>query len=144
MRHVGSLAICFAVMLTWVSSPGALEVKDRAKAPLGWWDAAGPMAIPPQYFDQGPVRVRPDAGRCQQGASDLCPQGRRQGRLGDGARTYTPSEMDQILSAYGVKLTDPSKCPPTYARVVDGKPVFESAPIAWGPREIDRILSAYQ
>jgi hypothetical protein len=59
-------------------------------------------------------------------------------------RTYTPVEMDQILSAYGVKLTDVGKCPPTYARAVDGKPVFESGPIAWGPREIDKILAAYQ
>jgi hypothetical protein len=49
-----------------------------------------------------------------------------------------------ILSAYGVKLTDLTKSPPTYARAVDGKPVFETGPIAWGPREIDRILAAYQ
>jgi hypothetical protein len=59
-------------------------------------------------------------------------------------RTYTPMEMDQILSAYEVKPTDLGKSPPTYARAVDGKPVFETGPIAWGPREIDRILAAYQ
>ena len=51
--------------------------------------------------------------------------------------------MDQILSAYGVKLTDLGKCPPTYARAVDGKPVFETADRG-GPREIDQILAAYQ
>jgi hypothetical protein len=32
----------------------------------------------------------------------------------------------------------------TYARAVDGKPVFETGTIAWGPKEIDRILKAYQ
>ena len=144
MKHVGSLAICFAVMLTWVSGAWALEVKDRAKAPPGWWDASGPMAIPPQYFDQ----VLSAYGLTLVDVSKAPATYAR--KVDDkvvwemAPRTYTPSEMDQILSAYGVKLTDPSKCPPTYARVVDGKPVFESAPIAWGPREIDRILTAYQ
>lgn len=146
MTYVGSLAVCFAVLVTWVSGAGALEVKDKAKAkaPPGWWEASGPMAIPPQYFDQ----ILSAYGLTLVDVSKAPATYAR--KVGDkvawemAPRTYTPVEMDQILSAYGVKLTDVGKCPPTYARVVDGKPVFESAPIAWGPREIDRILAAYQ
>jgi hypothetical protein len=52
--------------------------------------------------------------------------------------------MDQILSAYGATLADVSKAPPTYARTVDGKPQFETAPIAWSPQEINAILAAYR
>ena len=52
--------------------------------------------------------------------------------------------MNQILSAYGVTQFDASKAPPTYARAVDGKAVFETGTIAWGPKEIDQILKAYQ
>jgi hypothetical protein len=56
----------------------------------------------------------------------------------------TPKEMDQILSAYGATLDNVSKAPPTYARAVDGKPVFESGSIAWTPQLIDSILGAYR
>jgi hypothetical protein len=59
-------------------------------------------------------------------------------------RTYTPQEMDQILSAYGATLADASKAPPTYASTVDGKPRFETAPIAWSPQVINAILAAYR
>ena len=144
MKHVGSLAVCFAVMLTWVSGAGALEVKDRAKAPPGWWEATGPMAISPSYFDN----VLSAYGLTLVDVSKAPPTYAR--KVGDqvvwetAPRTYSPTEMDQILSAYGVKLTDVGKCPPTYARAVDGKPVFETGTIVWGPREIDQILAAYQ
>lgn len=144
MKRIGFLAVSFAVVLTGVSGAGALEVKDKAKAPAGWWEMSAPTAIPPQYFDQ----VLSAYGLTLVDVSKAPANYAR--KVGDkvvwemAPRTYTPVEMDQILSAYGVKLADAGKCPPTYARVVDGKPVFESGPIAWGPREIDRILAAYQ
>ena len=144
MKHIGFLAVSFTVLLTWVSGAGALEVKDKTKAPPGWWEMSAPTAIPPQYFDQ----VLSAYGLTLVDVSKAPANYAR--KVGDkvvwemAPRTYTPVEMDQILSAYGVKLTDLGKCPPTYARAVDGKPVFESGPIAWGPREIDRILAAYQ
>ena len=144
MKHVGFLAVCFAVMLTWVVSAGALEVKDRAKAPPGWWETTGPMAISAPYFNQ----VLSAYGLTLVDVSKAPVSYAR--KVGDqvvwetAPRTYSPSEMDQILSAYGVKLTDVAKCPPSYARAVDGKPVFETGTIVWGPREIDQILAAYQ
>ncbi len=144
MKHVGFLAVSLTVLLSWIPGAGALEVKDKTKAPVGWWEMSAPTALPPQYFDQvlsayGLTLVDVTKAPANYARKD-----------GDkvvwemAPRTYTPVEMDQILSAYGVKLADASKCPLTYARVVDGKPVFESGPIAWGPREIDRILAAYQ
>lgn len=101
MTSVGSLAVCFAVLVTWVSGAGALEVKDKAKAPPGWWEASGPMAIPPQYFDQ----ILSAYGLTLVDVSKAPATYAR--KVGDkvawemAPRTYTPVEMDQILSAYG-------------------------------------------
>lgn len=126
-----------------LSAP-ALEVKDKTKAPLGWWDASNPMAIPPQYFDQ----VLSAYGLTLQDASKAPATYAR--KVGDkvawemAPRTYTPAEMDQILQAYGASLGDVSKAPPTYATTVDGKTVFGTAPIAWGPQVINSILVAYK
>ena len=46
MKHVGSLAVCFAVMLTWVSGAGALEVKD-VQGTAGLVGGGRSMAISP-------------------------------------------------------------------------------------------------
>ena len=83
MTPMGVLAVTFALLVAWVSSAGALEVKDKSKAPPGWWEMTAPTAIPPQYFDQ-------------------------------------------VLSAYGLTLVDASKAPPTYARKVEDKVVWEN------------------
>ena len=57
---------------------------------------------------------------------------------------YTPKEMDQVLSAYGATLDASKAPPPTYAKVVDGKPVFQNDTIAWTPDLINAILAAYR
>ena len=85
MKHVGFLAVSFTVLLTWVSGAGALEVKDKAKAPPGWWEMTAPTAIPPQYFDQVLSAYGLTLVDVSKAPANLCPQGRRQGRLGDGA-----------------------------------------------------------
>jgi hypothetical protein len=101
MKHVGSLVVCFAVMLTWVSGAGALEVKDKAKAPPGWWETTGPMAISPPYFNQ----VLSAYGLTLVDVSKAPASYAR--KVGDqvvwemAPRTFSPSEMDQILSATG-------------------------------------------
>lgn len=144
MKPMGVLAVTFALLVAWVSSAGALEVKDKSKAPVGWWEMTAPTAIPPQYFDQ----VLSAYGLTLVDASKAPPTYAR--KDGDkvvwemAPRTYTPQELNQILSAYGVTQFDASKAPPTYARAVDGKTVFETGTIAWGPKEIDLILKAYQ
>lgn len=138
------VAITLVVLLVGTSGALALEVKDRAKAPPGWWDVTAPMAIPPQYFDQ----VLSAYGLTLVDASKAPATYAR--KVGDrvvwetAPRTYTPREIDQILSAYGATLSDLGKLPPTYARAVDGKPVFEAAPIAWSPKMISDILTAYR
>ena len=52
MKRLGVLAVTFTLVVAWMSSAGALEVKDKSKAPPGWWEMTAPTAIPPQYFDQ--------------------------------------------------------------------------------------------
>jgi len=146
MKRMGVLAVTLAVAvpLAWMSSAGALEVKDKSKAPAGWWEMTAPTAIPPQYFDQ----VLSAYGLTLVDASKAPPTYAR--KVEDkvvwetAPRTYTPQELNQILSAYGITQFDVSKAPPTYARAVDGKAVFETGTIAWGPKEIDLILKAYQ
>ena len=106
MKHIGFLAVSFTVLLTWVSGAGAVEVKDHAKAPPGWWEMSAPTAIPPQYFDQ----VLSAYGLTLVDVSKAPANYAR--KVDDkvvwemAPRTYTPVEMDQILSAYGVKLAD--------------------------------------
>jgi hypothetical protein len=144
MQRLLLLGVCLVTFLAGTLSAPALEVKDRAKAPLGWWDSTAPMAIPPQYFDQ----VLSAYGLTLVDASKAPPTYAR--KVEDrvvwetAPRTYTPQEMDQILSAYGATLADASKAPPTYVRTVDGKPQFENAPIAWSPQVINAILAAYR
>ena len=144
MQRLLLFGVCLVTFLAGTLSAPALEVKDRAKAPLGWWDSTSPMAIPPQYFDQ----VLSAYGLTLVDASKAPPTYAR--KVEDrvvwetAPRTYTPQEMDQILSAYGATLADASKAPPTYARTVDGKPQFETAPIAWSPQVINAILAAYR
>jgi len=144
MKRLGVLAVTFTLVVAWMSSAGALEVKDKSKAPPGWWEMTAPTAIPPQYFDQ----VLSAYGLTLVDASKVPPTYAR--KVEDkvvwetAPRTYTPQELNQILSAYGVTQFDASKAPPTYARSVDGKAVFETGTIAWGPKEIDLILKAYQ
>ena len=144
MKPMGVLAVTFALLVALMSSAGALEVKDKSKAPAGWWDMTAPTAIPPQYFDQ----VLSAYGLTLVDASKAPPTYAR--KVEDkvvwemAPRTYTPQELNQILSAYGITQLDVSKAPSTYARAVDGKTVFETGTIAWGPKEIDLILKAYQ
>ena len=144
MKRLGVLAVTFTLVVAWMSSAGALEVKDKSKAPTGWWEMTAPTAIPPQYFDQ----VLSAYGLTLVDASKAPPTYAR--KVEDkvvwqtAPRTYTPEELNQILSAYGVTQLDVSKAPPTYARAVDGKTVFGTGTIAWGPKEIDLILKAYQ
>ena len=52
MRRLAVLGVCAVILLAGVSSAPALEVKDKSKAPVGWWEIKAPTAIPPQYFDQ--------------------------------------------------------------------------------------------
>jgi hypothetical protein len=144
MQRVALFGACLVILLVGAPSAPALEVTDKSKAPVGWWDASAPMAIPPQYFDQ----ILSAYGLTLKDASKCPPTYAR--KTGDqvvwemAPRTYTPQEMDQILSAYGATLADASKAPPNYARAVDGKPVFENAPIAWTPQLINAILAAYR
>jgi hypothetical protein len=144
MKAFASFAIGLIVLVAGVSDAPALEVKDKSKAPVGWWETKAPMAIPPQYFDQ----VLSAYGLTLMDASKLPPTYAR--KVTDKVvwemvpRTYTPREMDQILSAYGATLDDASKAPPTYAKAVDGKPVFQNDTIAWTPDLINAILAAYR
>jgi hypothetical protein len=138
------VGVSLITFLVGVASAPALEVKDKAKAPAGWWEVNAPMAIPPEYFDQ----VLAAYGLTLQDVSKAPATYAR--KVGDkvvwetAPRTYTPAEMDQILSAYGATLGDVSKAPPTYARMVGDKTVFESSPIAWSPQLINSILAAYK
>src|SRR5262245_56898780 len=52
MQRLSLLGVCLVTFLIGALSAPALEVKDKTKAPSGWWEANAPMAIPPQYFDQ--------------------------------------------------------------------------------------------
>jgi hypothetical protein len=144
MQRLLLFGACLVTFLAGTLSAPAFEVKDRAKAPPGWWDSTAPMAIPPEYFD----RVLSAYGLTLVDASKAPPTYARKvdNRVvwETAPRTYTPQEMDQILSAYGATLADASKAPPTYARTVDGKPQFENAPIAWSPQVINAILAAYR
>jgi len=144
MHRAAMLGVCLVVLLAGVSSAPAFEVKDKSKAPVGWWDTKAPTAIPPQYFDQ----ILSAYGLSLVDASKAPPTYAH--KDGDkvvwemAPRTYTPKEMDQILSAYGATLNDVSKAPPTYAKAVDGKPMFQNDSIAWTPEMINSILAAYR
>ena len=48
-----------------------------------------------------------------------------------------PPYFDQVLSAYGLTLVDASKAPPTYARKVEDKVVWETAPRTYTPQELE-------
>ena len=91
MKRMGVLAVTVAVLFTWMSSAGALEVKDASKAPPGWWEMTAPTAVPPQYFD----RVLSAYGLTLQDASKAPPTYAR--KVGDSVvwetapRTYTPT-----------------------------------------------------
>ena len=65
-------------------------------------------------------------------------------RAGDGAANLTPTEMDQILSAYGAAPIPSVEGSAQLRARRDGKPVFETGTITWGPKVIDQILKAYQ
>jgi hypothetical protein len=60
---------------------------------------------------------------------------------------FSASTFDKIPSAYGLTLTDPSKVPATYAKVVkkDGKEVivFDDTTSSYSASSMNRILSAY-
>jgi hypothetical protein len=144
MKTLVGIAISLFVLVAGASDAPALEVKDKAKAPVGWWELKAPTAIPPQYFDQ----ILSAYGLTLMDAGKAPPTYAR--KVGDkvvwemAPRTYTPREMDQILSAYGATL-DTAKTPPTtYAKVADGKPVFQNDTIAWTPDLINAILAAYR
>jgi hypothetical protein len=65
----------------------------------------------------------------------------------DTATMYSPSSIDRILSAYGLKLTDPKKLPTDYAKVVkkDGKEtiVFDGTSRSYSAKFMNQVLSAY-
>jgi hypothetical protein len=93
---------CLITLLAGTPSAPALEVKDRAKAPPGWWDASAPMAIPPEYFDtvlsaDGLTLV--DASKAP---TDLRPQGPETCRLGDRApNVHAPGDGPDPLGLWG-------------------------------------------
>jgi hypothetical protein len=60
-----------------------------------------------------------------------------------GPTAIAPPYFDQVLAAYGLTLVDVSKAPPTYARKVQDKVVWETAPRTYTATEFDQILSAY-
>ena len=144
MKTLAGIAISLIVLVAGASDAPALDVKDKAKAPVGWWDLKAPTAIPPQYFDQ----ILSAYGLTLADASKAPPTYAR--KVGDkvvwemAPRTYTPKEMDQILSAYGATLDTSKPVPPTYAKVVDGKAAFQNETIAWTPDMINAILAAYR
>ena len=68
----------------------------------------------------------------------------KRGRQKASAHAGAPS--GRPLPSGNLPAPDPdvSKAPPNYARVIDGKPVFETGSITWGPKVIDQILKAYK
>jgi hypothetical protein len=56
---------------------------------------------------------------------------------------HTPSGYNDILEGYGLKLTDPQKCPLNFVTVSEGKNVFGTMAMAYTPAQYNDMLECY-
>jgi len=56
---------------------------------------------------------------------------------------YSSQYFDQIMQAYGLTFGEGGQVPSSYAKIADGKAVFNPNSIAYDPKGYDAILTAY-